>query len=227
MNEEEKFSEEQLNAFIDGELDAEEKSRIFNEADHDLELEQRLCQQRKLGELVRHAYQNPPVPEGRPASRRRRSPLHRALVAGVFILVGIAGGLLAHQQLDRQMPAAFAEAPNNFILHVSRGDEKTMLAALRKARELIEDDSPNHPTRVEVVANERGLNLLRSDVTPFAAEIAALADERVVFYACSRAIQRLEERGVEVQLVPQANDDYTALDRVVMRMQEDWNYIKL
>jgi intracellular sulfur oxidation DsrE/DsrF family protein len=80
---------------------------------------------------------------------------------------------------------------------------------------------------VEIVANERGLDLLRSDVTPFAEEIRALQKNNVVFYACARSIQRLEESGVKVILVPDIRQDYTALDRVVMRMQDGWKYEKI
>ena len=86
------------------------------------------------------------------------------------------------------------------------------------------DDGPRH---VEIIANEQGLNLLRSDVTQFASEISLLQAHDVVFYACSKTIQRLEERGVAVQLVPHAIADYTALDRVVLRMQEGWTYEKI
>jgi hypothetical protein len=49
----------------------------------------------------------------------------------------------------------------------------------------------------------------------------------VVFYACSKTIQRLEEKGVRVELVPYTNPNYTALDRVVTRMQAGWKYEKL
>ena len=48
-----------------------------------------------------------------------------------------------------------------------------------------------------------------------------------MFYACSKAIERLEEKGVDVRLVPEAIPGFTALDRVVERMQDDWQYIKL
>ena len=75
--------------------------------------------------------------------------------------------------------------------------------------------------------DEQGLDLLRSDVTPFSAEISALASESVIFYACSKAIQRLEAKGIEVQLVPEAIPGYTALDRVVIRMKDGWQYIKI
>jgi intracellular sulfur oxidation DsrE/DsrF family protein len=102
-----------------------------------------------------------------------------------------------------------------------------MLAALRKAQELLDSAELGQTNNVEIVANQQGLNLLRSDVTPFATEIAALQESNVVFYACSRTIELLEEKGIDVNLVPDANQSYTALDRVVLRMQDDWDYIKL
>ena len=82
-------------------------------------------------------------------------------------------------------------------------------------------------SRVEIVANEGGLDLLRSDRTPFADRIRELAEQDVLFFACSRAIERLQEQGVEVRLVPEANTHYSALDRVVHRMQQGWTYEKI
>jgi intracellular sulfur oxidation DsrE/DsrF family protein len=88
--------------------------------------------------------------------------------------------------------------------------------------------SPDDGVRqVEIVANEQGIDLLRSDVTQFATEISVLQDNDVVFYACSKTIERLEEHGVEVRLVPHTIVEYTALDRVVSRMQEGWQYEKI
>jgi intracellular sulfur oxidation DsrE/DsrF family protein len=54
-----------------------------------------------------------------------------------------------------------------------------------------------------------------------------LQKNNVVFYACSKTIQRLEEKGEDVYLVPHTIANYTALDRVVTRMQEGWHYEKI
>jgi intracellular sulfur oxidation DsrE/DsrF family protein len=102
-----------------------------------------------------------------------------------------------------------------------------MKAALEHARYLLESADDGEFRQVEIVANERGLDLLRRDVTPFALEIRALQENNVVFYACARSIQRLEEQGVTVALVPDTRQDYTALDRVVMRMRDGWKYEKI
>ena len=102
-----------------------------------------------------------------------------------------------------------------------------MEQALNRADEILTQQGAPADRRVEIVANEGGLNLLRSDVTPFGDRIRTLADQDVLFFACSRAIKRLEQQGVRVQLVPEANARYSALDRVALRLQEGWNYEKI
>ena len=233
MNRDDHFSEEQLNAFVDGELDPEEKSRLYNESAHSPELDHRLCQHRKLKELVRHAYDEVPSasPGGPPL--RRTGPFGGALVAGVLLAIGMTAGYLGHALTSpagepRQATTAqIVQQPENYLLHVVSGDFEQMQSALAHAKFLLESADEGDVRRVEIVANERGLDLLRSDVTPFADEIRALQQSDVVFYACARSIQRLEEKGVRVVLVPDIQQDYTALDRVVMRMQDGWKYEKI
>lgn len=235
MKKDEHFSEEQLNAFVDGELDPEEKSRLYNESSRSPELDKRLCQHRKLKELVRHAYDDVPEPT-RPhhTSLDRTRMVGRALVASVLLAVGVLIGSAGTGLLEfgtggngGASVAGHVSEPENYLLHVISGDPEQMHAALEYAQFLLESVGDGEVGQVEIVANERGLDLLRSDVTPFAAEIAELQAHDVVFYACSRTIERLEEEGVNVVLVPHTRVDYTALDRVVMRMQEGWKYEKI
>ena len=233
MKRHEDFSEEQLNAFVDGELDPEERSRLYNASTHYADLDQRLCQQRKMKELVKHAYEQVPAPR-----RPKNPPLSRGgflgpvLAASILIVVGLSGGLLIHSYLDGQaspsaVAAESAAKVSNYLLHVTSGEPEQMLAALQHAQELLESSGDSEVRQVEIIANERGLDLVRSDVTPFSREISALQARNVVFYACSRSIERLEQEGVEVRLVPHTNADFTALDRVVTRMQEGWQYEKI
>lgn len=234
MNKDEHFSEEQVNAFVDDELEPEEKSRFFNEAGRSPDLDQRLCQQRKVKELVKHAYENVPK-----SMRSTRAPLGRggvfgrALAAGVLLMIGLGSGLLSQNYFDqgRENITNSAVEPiaevNNFLLHVTSGEPEHMYAALHYAEALLQEAEDGEQRRVEIIANEQGIDLLRRDITPYAREIAALQEVDVVFYACSRTIQRLEDRGVSVDLVPHTNAEYTALDRVVSRMRDGWKYEKI
>ena len=69
----------------------------------------------------------------------------------------------------------------NYLLHVVSGEPEQMLAALEQARFLLESADEDEFRQVEIIANEQGLNLLRSDVTPFAAEISDFTDEQCRF----------------------------------------------
>jgi len=235
MNKDEHVSEEQLNAFVDGELDSEERSNLFDEAERSADLDQRLCQQRKIKELVKHAYRDVPEAKRLLSGRRaHKSVFGLAVAASMLLIVGITTGQLMPRFFDQDLrpggPSANTQAianMENYILHVTSGEPETMRLALQQARELLDSADADNPRRVEIVANDRGLDLLRSDVTPFSDEIRALSHESVMFYACSKAIERLEEKGVEVRLVPEAIPGFTALDRVVERMQDGWQYIKL
>jgi len=149
---------------------------------------------------------------------------------GLALAVGLAGGWMASRALDGGAEATAAVVPasqDTWLLHVASSDPARMQVALNRAEELMNGPGATAHSRVEIVANEGGLDLLRSDRTPFADRIRELAEQDVLFFACNRAIERLQERGVEVHLVPEANTHYSALDRVVHRMQQGWTYEKI
>ena len=230
MNKDERTSEEQLNAFVDDELEPEEKARVYSEANHQPELDKRLCQQRKVKELVKLAYHDVPEPMRSGTKSLGRGGLFgRALAASVLLAFGIAVGFIAKAAIDQTAdPTLLAAAePNKYLLHVASGGPVELAAALERAEFLLGSAPDDGVRQVEIVANEQGLNLLRADVTPFAAEISVLQAHDVVFYACSKTIQKLENDGVEVRLIPHTIAEYTALDRVVTRMQEGWHYEKI
>ena len=230
MKKDELISDEQLNAFTDGELDSEEEDRIFSRSELDPELDARLCQLRKLKEMVQHAYRD--VGSGRTPAQGlpRRSLLGLAAAALMLLAIGAAGGWLTTRAFDTGAAAAavpVAASHERWLLHVASSDPQHLERALNRADELMADAGAPAQRRVEIVANEGGLNLLRSDVTPFGDRIRRLAEQDVLFFACSRAIERLEQQGITVRLVPEANARHTALDRVVLRLQDGWSYEKI
>jgi intracellular sulfur oxidation DsrE/DsrF family protein len=231
MKKDDMVSDEQLSAFLDGELESEEENRIFTLSEECPELDGRLCRQRKLKELVQHAYREVPEPWRRDSRGGPRGGLFSLAAAAVLALaIGLAGGWIASRSLDREAVATSAAVPasqNTWLLHVASADPARMQLALDRADELMNGAGASATRRVEIVANEGGLDLLRSDRSPFADRIRELAEQDVLFFACSRAIERLEEQGVEVHLLPEANTHYSALDRVVYRMQQGWTYQKI
>jgi len=233
-------SEQQLHAFVDGELDSTEKNRVFELAEHAPDIDTQLCEYRKLKEMLRHAYADPPRPSpARPFAGGKGSTSLRLVAGFVLLVVGALGGWIAHGPIGpdagSQTGSPAASGPiaaasgvpaqsDRLLLHVAGSDPASLEAALDLAERAIGDGSGR---LVEVVANEGGLDLLRSDVTPFAERVAELSERQVLFFACSTAIQRLRDKGVDVRVLPQANVEYSALDRVVLRLQEGWAYQKI
>ena len=228
MKKDELISDEQLNAFTDGELEADEENRIFTLSEENPEVDVRLCQHRKLKELMQHGYRDVPKPRRRDDQGGPGRNL-LGLAAALVLAIGVIAGWSASRLLDSS-PAPIVAAttnPDTWLLHVASSDPVRMQMALDRAESLTTGSGAEAGRRVEIVANEGGLNLLRSDMTPFAQQIRQLAEQDVLFFACSKAIERLEEQGISVHLVPEANTNYSALDRVVLRMQQGWTYEKI
>lgn len=229
MNDARNFSDEQLNAFVDNQLGAQECDEILAAIARDAELGQRLCALRSAKELVRHAYGNVPAPR---RGRDRHLPIWGgALAASVALIVGVLAGWLGHHaaargEMPRSMAALFSVEPARILIHLETSQSEQMDAALDLAEAYL---AKAGNAQVEVITNHRGLELLRRDTTPYAARIAELKAHhaRVGFVACGQTIARLQGVGVEVELIPEAAVARTAIEHVAERVQQGWTYLKI
>jgi hypothetical protein len=91
MNQEKHFSDEFLNAFVDNQIAAEEKSRAYVEIGQDEALNRQVCELRKLHDLVQLAYREPPAPPARAAAgpNSRQARLRFGVAASVLLTLGI------------------------------------------------------------------------------------------------------------------------------------------
>lgn len=230
MNEARDFSDEHLNAFVDNQLGTRECEEILAALGTDAELGQRLCALRSAKELVCHAYGNvlPAV---------RRGPKHRlpiwggALAASIALAVGVVAGWVGHQaattgETPRSMAALFTVEPARILIHLDNSRAEQMDAVLDLAEVYL---AKTGSARVEIIANHRGLELLRADTTPHAARIAALKARhaRIGFVACGQTMARLQGVGIQVKLVPEAAVARTAIEHVADRVQQGWTYLKI
>jgi intracellular sulfur oxidation DsrE/DsrF family protein len=229
MNEARDFSDERLNAFVDNQLGAQECDEILAAIGTDAELGQRLCALRSAKELVRHAYGNVPAV--------RRGPNHRlpiwggALAASIALAVGAMAGWVGHHaattgEAPRSMAALFTAEPARILIHLDSSRTEQMDAVLDLAEAYL---AKTGSAQVEIIANHRGLELLRADTTPYAARIAELKARhvRIGFVACGQTMARLQGVGVEVKLVPEAAVARTAIEHVADRVQQGWTYLKI
>lgn len=109
-NREQRFSDEFLNAFVDDQLATEEKGRVYIEITRDESLNRQVCELRKLHELVRLAYQNPPAPPVR-QPRAQRARLRFGFAASVLLALGALIGTQSKLLFSTHTPAAVSATP--------------------------------------------------------------------------------------------------------------------
>jgi uncharacterized protein len=247
MNEKTKeISNELLNAYLDNELDSYERAEIMAALEQDKALAGRLCELRNIKELTQLAYSSPG--NGQANSRRWRFGKQYAslgVAASLFLVVGVVVGWFAHDESFHALNSAgnpqivsksgsgtlqTVAEQKKVILHIDTAEPEKLLNALDSAEDLLTSSARNgSPLKLEIIANSKGLDLLRVDTTPHAARIAELSKNysNLSILACNRAIRRLEEMGIKVDLVPEARIAPSALDQIIHRLKDGWVYIKV
>lgn len=230
-----------LQQFVDGELGAEEKAEILNRVQSDKVLAKELCELRALKEQVSLAYQA--VPERSRKGTGRFSAYWQGVAAVLLLAMGAVFGAFVNQErvperfvvLDHesraQAPAVAGTEETRIVFHLTNPDAhasgellddiENMLSAYQRDGKLL---------RVEIIAHGEGLALLRERLSQHKDRIEHLAQvyPNLAFVACQNTITRLRvERGIEVQLVPEAELTRSGVTRVVKRQREGWTYIRV
>jgi hypothetical protein len=230
------ISDEQLNAFIDNELDTPEWTHMVEAIHRDGELATRVCALRHQRDLVQMAYHEAPRPivpiqPGRPRAR----VFPRVAASLMLLLVGMSAGWMGYSHFGALGPGTAAsiqdrEDIKGIVVHIATADPERLTAALDDAEELLNSyRSRSQPVHLEIVANAEGINMLRAEASPYSEHIKQLAEryENLSFLACSRAIEKLRLKGIQVRLLPQAQVIPGALEAIVARLQQGWGYIKV
>jgi uncharacterized protein len=242
-----KPSDKALNAWLDGELDASEASRLEQLLRQDPRLHRHVSELREVRSLVRRAFDaEAPSPAKSPAPRPWSPLLARALVAGLLLAVGAGFGWIMHAPaesgLDPELtasgalvlravqPAALASDTPNILLHISSGNPQHLRAALDETEKLLQHYQHLHrAVRLEVVANAGGINLMRAN-TPYAKRILELQEhyKNLTFLACRNTLALLKAKhDTQVQLLPGVRVGEPALQHVMKRLEQGWAYIKV
>lgn len=229
------ISDEILGAYIDNELDAEERAAIQERLATDSELRARACELWQLKQMIRGAY---PLPRRKTkASNNSNSSGNgwpQALAASLFVAIGAFSGWFANErseperQFERQIDAIRSDG-GRVVLHLFSDEPSRMEAALQMAERFASArDAQGRPFRVEFLANGPGLHLLRQGGSPYADRIEALrrrhANLRLV--ACREAIARMQERGIEVTLLPGVEIAVSAEKELSARLTQGWRYVQ-
>ncbi len=247
------ISDETLNAFIDGELDGAGKSEVFEALGSDRDLSQQACELRRLGELVRHAYDHPPAIERyrEPATR----PVNRwtqGLAASLLLGLGGMLGWSIHQpEQPSDGPALNAmywdehnafqntdinkitsqQSAKRVIVHLNTSSADRFSKALTTAEQLLEtygDDG----AEIEVVANASAIRMLRAGYSPYANRVQELQKRYInlTFLACQDAIdhaREIEGGKTQMEMLPDVDITPSALEHILNRLSDGWVYLNV
>lgn len=235
----------EINAFVDGELSADQQTELLEAMRVDPEVARHACELGQMKAQLRLAYANPPQQRRQPG--KKASGPWPALVAAVALLsIGVASGWLLHANtlrgdaaasrivlLDPQGrgQAAAGEGETRIVFHLTHADQAVAGELLDEVETmLLAYQSEGQPLRVEVVSHSDGLGLLRERLTQHKARIRQLARRfsNLTFVACQNTIDRLRvEQGIEVRLIPDAEVIDSGVSHVVNRQREGWSYIRV
>lgn len=227
------ISDEILGAYIDDELDAAERAALLERIATDSALRARACELWQTKQLVRGAY---PLPKQKSALAGRHFGAPRwarALAASLLVATGTLAGWFANDRIENQRQMAnqieaIRAQGGRVVLHLFSDAPARMEAALRLADRLAtERDEAGRPFRVELIANGPGLHLLRVGGSPYAARIEQLLHhDNLRLVACRQAIARLQERGLEVNLLPGVEEAISAESELAARLTQGWRYVQ-
>lgn len=239
------ISDEILHAFIDGELDVAESEKLIARMREDAELMQRVCDLRSLRGMVKLAYAEPPPAAGRKPRRvPRRRFMQRCAFGSLILLAGLSGGWALRGLESSTVAAAPAAAlgayqtvslareadPNRVMLHLDSAAPDKMRAVLDQAERLLDEaEREGRTMQLEVIANSRGIQLMRAGHSPYAARMARMKQRHVNLHwvACGQSIARIASEGQRVELLPATRTAPTAIGEIITRLQQGWTYVRV
>jgi len=237
-------SDEHLNAYLDNELAGAERASLIEELRDNDELRQRVCKLEQVRNMVSIAYHDIPDPQHKNETHSRRVSSYASIAASVLVVLGLLGGWFGHAAFQENNSGLIDLAENVLInkpvgmvkpwkvlLHVTSDDPYRLNILLNETESILRKyEAKKQKVAIQIIANGKGLNLLRDDKSPYAERIAKLqADyDNLVFMACANAIARVQQRtGQSVPLLPNIRISPSALNAVLNRQREGWTYIKI
>lgn len=245
MTDGQRFSDEFLNAYVDGELNAEERQPIEHAMQHDTELRERVDELNSLKQLVRNAYIDE-TPGQAPAWRPRMSgaPALAASLAAFALGVavtwgwfsytdGTTGPRVASVSNQQDGGAARSERAVKVVFHLSRDDPRRLEEMLNEAQALLTTTARTGRTAsVRIIASGAGLSLFEKGAVPVTARVKALKQEyqgHLIFNGCGVAYDQLKAKQAdgELELLPEMQLVDLGVLELMRRQRQGWAYIRL
>ena len=207
-------SEEELNAFVDGQLNTADHSRVLEALNRDEALQMRVAEIQQTRSLLRHAYAQVPPP---PQARTLVPPWkQQAIAASLLITLSFTGGWFLHNFSGN------SHTPKGVVIQVSEADPAKWEMALINARN-VRKAYADQNVGVEIVAYGPGLKMLRED-SSVAAGLADAKQNGIKLLACGNTMQMTrttrEQLNSVVEIVP------AGIVEIMERQQDGYAYVR-
>lgn len=248
MSDRTNFSDELLNALVDGQLAPEDAECVYAQMHRDPELTRRVCELRALREMVRLSYDDVPRPTHGPTDQLPASPSRwrylSVLAAGIVLALGTllvwhsdenngdrtALKSAAPQRIAADSQDATAGPAIRLLFHLNSNDRDLIRQSLQDIESVLKlYRQTGQRARVQIIANGEGLDLLRIGTSPYPETVRRMLQEydNLQFVACQNTIDRLKrERGVTARLLPGVIVIDSGVAEIMRRQREGWVYIR-
>lgn len=245
----ERLSDELLNAYVDGELDGEDRERIEQAMEQDEALRERVDELVGLKRLVASAYADAvPGDSGLP-HRSGWKPVNLAVAASIaaFVLgVTLTWGLLSftggtegisgQQRLagNGGEQALQVGQPVKVMFHLSRGSPERLQEILNEAEALLTVSSrTDQPVSVRIIASGSGLSLFERGAAIHSIErvreMKRMYAEQLILNGCGVAYKQLKQSRADgdFELIPEMQLVDLGVLELMRRQRDGWAYIRL
>ena len=248
MKEQNQYSDEHISAYIDGELDNEERARLLFDEQQDTKLAQRISDSRTLKEKVQLAYLDvsSQAMTKKPFSCAKFVNSRRALVAGISALIITAALLIPTVTNNHDITLASiliktTEAVSSdeistlvgnnkrVVINLSRYQPESFDTTIDHIEALLSQHNNDKSFSVEIVANKNGLKALDTRMSVHAERILLLAKNynNLDIVACAKSMANLADSGDPIKLMKDILVSPSAAEQVAKRMSDGWIFLKL
>ena len=219
------FSEEHLNAFVDGQLDGAETNRVFEALDQDPELSRKVSELRKLKELARYAYNTPA--RARRTARLAKSRLVSFAMATGLLAAGIAVGWHWHHSIVARGDHAVGIDANavkkrGIVVQISENDPVKWDIALVNVKN-IRKEFTAESMEIEIVAYGPGLEMFKRE-SPLDQRLNDAAKSGVKLLACGNTMEAT--RTSREQLNSSVAVVKAGVVEIMQKQEQGYSYIR-
>lgn len=237
------YSDEHLNAFIDDQLNMDEKSELLNAMRQDTDLSQRCCKLQKLKNLVQLSYESTEVPLHQQGKSEIEKPARFKwfAVASLLLAMGSVSGWVAHQISNKNGLSDIAELIQHntgvnyaddwkVMLHVSTSNPTRLNIVLDEAENLLNEyANSSQKLQLEILTNHKGLALVTNSGENYTRRLQLLQNKypNLMVLACHETLKNLRQTQLDLELLPDTKIVSSALNQIVKRQREGWTYIRI